>query len=171
VTAIRAATADDVPAIAAIYDHVIATSDAIWEDEPEGLDARIAWFAAADAHPDHTVLVAEDGAGAVVGYASLGPFRTKSGYWPTAEHSVHVADGHRGQGIGQELLDAVVTEARRTGRHQLVAAIDGSNEGSIRFHQRNGFRIVGELAAVGRKWGRPVDLVLMQRDLDAGIDG
>ena len=161
---LRDATEADVGAITAIYNEVIRTSDAIWLDEEVTVDDRRAWFHS-EREAGHDVVVACDPDGRVVGYGSLGPFRTKSGYWPTVEHSIHLDGDHRGQGIGQALLDELVDRAVAARRRVMVAAIDGGNQGSIRFHERNGFRLVGELPGVGRKFGRTVDLVLLQRDL------
>jgi phosphinothricin acetyltransferase len=109
--------------------------------------------------------VAIDDDGAVLGYASFGQFRALAGYVATVEHSVFVAEGHQGRGVGQRLLDELVTRARHQGRRIMVAAIDADNHGSIRFHERNGFVEVGRLPGVGTKHGRPRDLVLLQRDL------
>lgn len=161
---IRAASAADVPAITEIYNDVILTSDAIWIDEEVSLADRMAWFTNEGA-AHHVVLVALDDEDRVVGYGSLGSFRSKAGYWPSVEHSIHLDATHRGQGIGQELLDALTARAVADGRHVMVAAIDGGNTGSIRFHERNGFRVVAEMPGVGRKFGRSVDLILMQKEL------
>ena len=161
---IRDAAVEDVPAITAIYNDVIRTSDAIWLDVETTVEEQRAGFLDGQAQ-GHVLLVAVDADDAVLGYGSLGPFRSKSGYWPTVEHSIHLDAQHRGHGIGQALLDALIARALDDGRFELVGAIDAGNDGSIRFHQRNGFRIVGELPAVGRKDGRVVDLVLMQRSL------
>lgn len=162
---VRDATVDDVPAILAIYNQVVATSAAIWRDEPVTLADRQAWFAAqqGDAMP---VLVAVDAGGTVLGYASFQQFRTIPGYFPTVEHSIHVADGHRGHGLGTLLLDALTERAVAMGKAVMIAGADGGNVGSIRFHERAGFREVARLPGVGRKHGEPVDLVLLQLDLE-----
>ncbi len=179
---VRDATADDVPAIRDIYNQVLATSTAVWRDEPVTLADRQAWFAA---HQEAAmpVLVAvrtgtdgetgagtdgETGAGAdeVVGFGSFVQFRAIPGYHPTVEHTIHVGDGHRGAGIGGRLLDALTERARALGKSVMIAGADGANLGSIRFHERAGFREVARLPGVGRKDGRPVDLVLLQLDLD-----
>lgn len=168
---VRPVADEDLPAVAAIYDHAIVHTDAIWLDEPLGLDAfaeRIAPLRGAG----FPVLVAVEADGPdggeppVVGYASYGPFRSLAGYAATVEHSVFVAPGHEGRGIGQLLLDELLARARAEGRRAMVAAVDGSNAGSIRFHERNGFVEVGRLPGVGTKHGRPLDLVLLQRSLE-----
>jgi phosphinothricin acetyltransferase len=160
---VRDAVAADVPAILAIYNDVLVTSAAIWRDEPEPLAEREAWFAAkgADGWP---VLVA-DRDGEVVGFTALGPFRAWPGYWPTAEHSIHVAESCRGAGVGRLLLLELMERARAMGKLVLVAGVDGGTDASIRFHERLGFREVARMPAIGRKFGAPVDLILLQREL------
>ncbi|MEZ5204783.1 MAG: GNAT family N-acetyltransferase [Acidimicrobiales bacterium] len=71
----------------------------------------------------------------------------------------------RGRGVGAVLIDALIERARSNGKHVLVAGCDGGNEGAIRFHERHGFRKVADMPAIGRKRGKPVDLVLLQLDL------
>jgi phosphinothricin acetyltransferase len=160
---IRDATEADVAAITAIYNEVILESDAIWLDDPLPYDDRLAWFGRQQ-DAGLPVLVAVEG-DEVLGYCAYFPFRDKSGYWPTVEHTILLAPGARGQGVGQALLDALVARARAAGKHVMVAGCDGGNEGAIRFHERNGFREVARMPAIGRKHGRPLDLVLLQLDL------
>ena len=82
-----------------IFNEVVRTSAAIWRDDPEPLEERLAWFDAKHA-PGWPVLVAAGTDGTVLGFTALGSFRDWPGYWPTAELSIHVRDGHRGAGIG-----------------------------------------------------------------------
>lgn len=149
----------------AIFNEVIVLSAAIWRDDLETLAERLAWFHAkqADGWP---VLVAEVD-GEVAGFVALGPFRAWPGYWPTVEHSIHVHADLRGHGVGRLLLDAVAERARARGKLVLVAGVDGGNDASIRFHERLGFREVARMPAVGREFGEPVDLVLLQKELGA----
>jgi phosphinothricin acetyltransferase len=168
VTTIRPATDGDIAAMAAIYDHAIVHTDAVWLDEPIGVDAfreRIDRHRAAG----DPVLVAVDAHDHVEGYASYGRFRSLDGYASTVEHSVFVAESCQGRGVGQALLDALLERAAVDRRREIVAAVDAGNVGSIRFHERNGFREVGRLPGVGTKHGRPVDLVLLQRNV--AVDG
>lgn len=161
---VRDATEADLPAMAAIYDHLIATTDVIWYEEQLGaetfagkVDERFGgqwpWIVATEGDE-------------VVGYATFGPFRSLPGYAHTVEHSIFAAAGHERRGIGQILLDELIDRARSLGKSVMVAAIDGGNDGSIRFHARNGFREVARMPGVGAKFGLALDLVLMQRDLD-----
>ena len=114
------------------------------------------------------MLMADD-AGEVAGYASYGPFRGE-GKWPgyrqTVEHSIHVREDYWGLGVGRALIEGLVERARTADIHVMVAAIDSENEGSIRFHARLGFVEVARMPQTGQKFGRWLDLVLMQRILD-----
>jgi len=157
---IRNAVPDDIPAILAIYNEVIENSTAVYCDDPVSLAERQAWYSGRMAH-GYPVLVAEQ-QGKVVGYASFGDFRSYPGYRFTVEHSVHLAENCRGQGIGTALVAALLPLASALGKHVMVAAVDAANLGSIRFHQRLGFKEVGRLPGVGYKFGRWLDLVFMQ---------
>lgn len=156
----------DLAAALAIYDQLVDSTTIAWTEQPTSLpdwtarvhDLRARGF---------PVLVA-DSDGVVVGVASYGDFRDTShweGYRYAVEHSVHVLAGRRGEGIGRTLLDALVDRARASGVHTMVGAIDADNEASVRFHERLGFREVGRMPEIGYKFGRWLDLVLMQRIL------
>ncbi|MFN3672089.1 MAG: GNAT family N-acetyltransferase [Bosea sp. (in: a-proteobacteria)] len=160
---IRPATAQDVPAIRAIYNHVVATSTAVFNEHPVSLEDRLAWFSARQ-DAGYPVLVA-DIAGEVAGYASYGAFRAGTGYRFAAEHSVHIRPDSQGRGLGTELVSALFPLAQAQGLHVLVAGIDAGNRGSIRLHERLGFVQTGLMREVGRKFDRWLDLALMQRFL------
>lgn len=159
---IRQASETDLPAILAIYNDAVENTTAIWNEKPADLANRKAWFA------DRTgkgfpVLVAErDG---VIGYGSFGDFRPFDGYRVTVEHSVYVSKDARGQGAGEALLAALVAEAKRMQKHNMIGGIDASNAPSIALHVKFGFEEVGRMPGVGEKFGRPLDLVLMQKVL------
>lgn len=162
---IRPATEADLPAITAIYNAVIATSTAIYMDDPVTPDDRRAWFAARRA-AQYPVLVADDGDG-VAGFATFGDFRAFPGFRHTVEHSVHVRADARGRGLGTALVSALFEPARALGKHVMIAGVDAANEGSIRMHERLGFERGAVLREVGRKFGRWLDLAFMQKFLDA----
>lgn len=155
----------DVPAITEIYNDLIATSDVIWLEEPITVEDRLAWLRSL--RPDDAALAAVDDDGTVIGYAAIFEFRAKAGYWPTVELTIMLDRRHRGAGAGQALMDELIRRAEQADRHVMVAGIDGGNTGSIRFHERNGFREVARMPGVGRKHGHPLDLVLMQRNLSS----
>jgi L-amino acid N-acyltransferase YncA len=161
---IRPASPDDLPGILTIYNDVIATSTAIYAPTPASLEDRRAWFDGRQAQ-GYPVLVAADFSD-IRGFASFGDFRAGHGYRFTVEHSVHVASGHRGGGIGRKLVEALFPLATALGKHVMVGGIDAANTASIAFHARLGFEQVAHFREVGHKFGRWLDLVLMQRMLD-----
>jgi phosphinothricin acetyltransferase len=161
---VRDASADDLPAILAIYNDVIATTTAVYRDDPATLDDRQAWWQARVAQ-GYPVLVADDG-GAILGFASFGDFRAWPGYRFTVEHTVHVRSDCRGQGVGRALMAALLERGRALRKHVMMAGVDAENASSIRFHERLGFERVGHLREVGFKFGRRLDLVFLQRMLD-----
>jgi phosphinothricin acetyltransferase len=128
------------------------------------LEDRQTWFKGRR-DQGYPVLVAVD-QGAVIGYATFGDFRSHPGYRYTVEHSVHLTEACRGRGIGTALMQALLPQASKMGKHVMVAAVDAANLGSIRFHQRLGFNEVGHMPEVGYKFGRWLDMVLMTRRLD-----
>jgi len=163
---VRDADQTHLPGIVAIYNEVLATSTAIFNDQPTTVEERTAWFRARIAQ-GYPVLVALEGS-RVLGYASFGDFRSWPGYRHTVEHSVHVAAEVRGRGVGAALMAQLIPRAVALGKHVMVAGIDASNAPSIRFHERLGFQRVGLLREVGCKFGRWLDLAFLQRNLGAG---
>lgn len=165
-TTVRDATEADLPAVLDLVNALLDTTTIEWRDEPYSLASRRAWLAAHRAAGD-PVLVAVDG-GAVVGMAAYADFRDTErwpGYRFTVEHTVHVARSHWGRGVGRRLVEALVARAAASGKRVMVAAVDGENAESVRFHERLGFVQAGRLPGVGEKFGRRLDLVLLQRDL------
>ncbi len=163
---IRSATEADVPALLAIYNQVLQTSTSIYATQSATLEERSRWFQARRA-AGYPVLVAEMG-GAVVGYSSFAEFRSATGgYRYSVEHSVHVDEAHRGQGVGSLLVQALFPLAVEMGKHVMLGGVDASNAGSLRMHERLGFERVAHLKEVGHKFGHWLDLVFVQRWLDA----
>ena len=119
------ATDDDLPAVVAIYNDVLRTSTAIYRDEPATLDERRAWNEARKKN-GYPLLVARTDAVAVAGFATFGDFRPWPGYRFTIEHSVHVAEGLRGHGIGTALMEALIARGTALGKHVMVAGIDSA---------------------------------------------
>jgi phosphinothricin acetyltransferase len=162
---IRAATAADAPAIAAIYAPQVLTGTASFETEaPSAADmaARIDKVSSVG----WPWLVAEDD-GAILGYAYAAQFRDRAAYAQTCENSVYVAAAAHRRGVGNALLAALADAARAAGFREMIAVIgDGSgNIASRRLHAACGFRDVGLLTNVGRKFGRWLDVAYMQKTL------
>jgi phosphinothricin acetyltransferase len=162
---IRPARRDDAAAIAAIHNDAVRSTTAIWTDVTVDADDRAQWMQEHEGRGE-AVLVAVDADDAVLGYATFGPWRAKDGYRHTVEHSVYVRSDSRGGGLGRALLVAIVDEARRSGKHVMVAAISSDNTSSIRLHEQVGFTTVGCLRQVGTKFGRWLDLTYLQLILD-----
>jgi L-amino acid N-acyltransferase len=151
------------PGILEIYNHVIATTTAVYSEEPVTLGSRVQWWQARIALR-YPVLVAVDG-DEVLGFASFGDFRPWPCYCYTVEHSVHVRAEARNRGIGTALVKALFPCATALGKHMMIGGIDAENAASIRLHQKLGFEPVGHLREVGRKFDRWLDLVFVQRAL------
>lgn len=164
---VRDAVDEDMPQCRDLYNALIDSTTVAWMEEKQTTHQRRAWFRQQQRN-GYPVLVAQDRTG-VVGFAAYGSFRG-SGKWPgyrhTVEHTIHV-DGERwGQGIGRLLMEALVERARQSDVHVMVGAIDGHNIDSIRFHERLGFVEVARMPEVGQKFGRWLDLLLMQRIIE-----
>jgi L-amino acid N-acyltransferase YncA len=148
---IREATGADLLSIAAILNREIAESPYVYAEEPVTLDERKGWLSMHRA-ADLPVIVATDADDAVVGWGSLSPYRSSSGYRVTLEASVYVARDAQRRGIGQALLAALHDAAKARRSHAIVASIDSDNAPSIRLFERFGYREVARLPEVGRKF-------------------
>ncbi len=158
---IRPAELSDAEAIMAIYNPVVETSTATFDLVPRTLEDQQAWLS--DRSGARIVLVAETDEGDVAGYAALSPYRERAAYATTVEDSVYVADVHHGRGVGRTLLDELVATVRAHGFHAMMARIVADHEASIALHSACGFQIVGHEREVGRKFGRWLDVTLMER--------
>lgn len=164
---VRPARAEDAEAIRQIYNREVTGSTVTFDLVPRSLAEQEAWLAARSGA--HAVLVADDG-GEVVGFAALSPYRDRPAYATTVEDSVYVRHDRHGQGVGRLLLEALIDLAHQHGFHAIMARIVGGHEASIALHRALGFERVGVEREVGRKMGRWLDVVLMQRLLLGGHD-
>ncbi|AWI26554.1 GNAT family N-acetyltransferase [Flavobacterium pallidum] len=157
---IRNAATEDIPAILEIVNHSILFSTAIYDYEARTLQQQQDWFAEkkADGYP---VIVAEID-GEIAGFGTYGSFRVKVAYQHTIEHSVYVSEEFKGRGVGKLLLAELIQLAKLGNYHVMIGCIDAENADSIGFHEKFGFEITGTLSEVGFKFGRWLDLVLMQ---------
>ena len=160
---IRPAAAPDASAIAEILNAFVATTTIDWTETPQTPDSVVRWV---DEHETVLVAVERD---EVVGVAAFGWFRDvvrRPGYRFTVESTIHVREDRWRSGVGRRLMGALIDEARASVKHAMVAVIDGGNETSIGFHERLGFVEVARMPGIGEKFGRPLDLVLVQLALD-----
>ncbi len=154
---IRPAIATDVPAIAAIWNTMIRDTT-ITFNPVEKSDAEVADLTAQD------TLVWVEG-GKILGFARFFQFRGGEGYKFTVEQTIMLHPDGRGQGIGRALMTALCDAARAKGMHMMLAGCSAENPEAIRFHTACGFETVATLSEVGFKFGRRIDLVLMQKRL------
>ncbi|NJM92350.1 MAG: N-acetyltransferase [Rhodospirillaceae bacterium] len=163
---IRDAREPDLAAMLAIYNDAVLTTTAVYDYKPRSSEQQAAWFKAKQ-EQGLPVLVAEDG-GAVVGFASYGPFRPWPAYLHSVENSLYVAPERRGRGIGSALLPALIERAAERRLHTMIAGIDATNEASLRLHAKFGFERVAQFREVGWKFERWLDLAFLQLMLGKG---
>jgi phosphinothricin acetyltransferase len=157
---VRLARLDDAEAIRAIYNLEVTTATVTFDLVPRTLPEQQDWLLARSGA--HAALVAEDG-GAVVGFASLSPYRNRPAYATTVEDSVYVHRDHQGRGVGKLLLGALVETATRHGFHAMIGRIVGGHDASIALHRSVGFELVGVEREVGRKFGKWLDVGVLER--------
>jgi L-amino acid N-acyltransferase YncA len=164
---LRAAGADDLPAITALYADHVRTGTATFElDPPDEEEMTRRWDDVVQRSLPYLVAVRND---QMVGYAYAGPYRTRPAYRFTVEDSIYVRADCAGRGVGRSLLDALILRCEHAGARQMIAVIgDTGNTPSIRLHVAAGFARTGLLPSVGWKFGRWLDVVLMQRGLGPG---
>ncbi|MDE3204836.1 MAG: N-acetyltransferase [Acidobacteriota bacterium] len=158
---IRLATLDDAEAIRTIYNREVLGSTVTFDLVPRSLEDQLAWL---DDHSGaHPAVVAVDDGGEVRGFGSLSPYRPRPAYRTTVEDSVYVDPTAQGQGVGRAVLSELVNLAGAHGFHAVIGRIVGGHAASIGLHRACGFEEIGVEREVGRKFGKWLDVVLMQR--------
>ena len=157
---VRLASPGDAEAIRSIYNLEVTESTVTFDLVPRTLADQLAWLAAHDGV--HPAVVAELD-GEVVGFGSLAPYRSRPAYATTVEDSVYVRRDRRGNGYGRAILSELVRLATLHGFHAVMARVVGGHQASIGLHQACEFEMVGVEREVGRKFGRWLDVVVMQR--------
>ncbi|MGH3172428.1 MAG: GNAT family N-acetyltransferase [Streptosporangiaceae bacterium] len=178
---VRAAVPADAGPVAAIFAHYVATSVATfeevaptaadWRQRLDELAARNLPFLVAEAGVAEAGVGearVDGGGGSVCGFAYASPWRPKSAYRHTIEDTVYLSPGCTGRGIGSALLGTLLAGCAVAGARQVIAVIaDTSSDASAALHRRFGFTLAGLLSGVGRKHGRWIDTLLMQRELES----
>ncbi len=163
---VRLAELGDAEEIRAIYNLEVTESTVTFDLVPRTLEEQRAWVAS---HAGvHHAVVAVDG-GSVVGFGSLAAYRARPAYATTAEDSVYVRRDRRGRGYGRSILAELVRLGTVHGFHALMARAVGGHEASIALHRALGFDLVGVEREVGRKFGRWLDVVVMERLLTGPV--
>lgn len=160
---IRPAEPADAPALAALLNHWIETTAVTFNPVPKTTDDILMMIAARSA-AGHAFLVAE-AEGTIIGQASYGQFRPGEGYRTCMEHSISLLPGAPRKGVGRALLTAIEDHARTQGAHQMIAGVSGENPDGQAFHASMGYRHIATVPQAGFKFGRHMDLVLMQKFL------
>ncbi|MBI5247181.1 MAG: GNAT family N-acetyltransferase [Elusimicrobia bacterium] len=160
--AIRAAVLADLPAVTEIYNQAVLRATGTFDTEPKTLEQQKEWFARHGS--SHPVIVAEEN-GAVVGWACVSQYSDRCAYAKTAEVSVYIDEKARGRGIGGELLDGILDAAKKAGLAQILARITEGNDVSLRLHAKRGFFEAGRLKKVGEKFGKILDVHILQKSL------
>ena len=160
---VRPAGDTDLAAINEVYNHYVRTAAATFDVEPVSIEARTTWL---EEHPGgrHRALVAVDD-GEVVGFATSGPYRSRRAYETSVETSVYVRHNAAGRGIGTALYAALFEALAGEDLHRAYAGVVPPNPGSIRLHERFGFRPAGHFTEQGRKFGRYWDVLWFEKPL------
>jgi len=158
---LRLATLDDAEPIRRIYNLEVETSTATFDLRGRTLEEQRSWIS--DRSGAHAVVVAIGQDEELVGFGSLSPYKERPAYSTTVEDSVYVHRDHQGRGVGRLILGELCERATAHGFHALIARIVGDHEASIALHSALGFQIVGHEREVGRKFGRWLDVIVMQR--------
>lgn len=159
----RRALLSDLEAMTEIYNEAILTTTATFDTEPKTASERLEWFQShGERHPILVAIVE----GKVVGWTSIGKWSERPAYADTGETSFYVKSEYRGQGIGRRLKQATIAEGRKLGFHSLIARVAEGSQESMHLNESLGFVHVGTLKEVGRKFGRLLDVHIMQKMLD-----
>jgi L-amino acid N-acyltransferase len=159
---LRKAVEADLPAITFIYNDAVLNTNATFDTEPKSIENRSQWLL--ERTTDFPVLVAVENE-EVIGYCSLSRWSDKKAYDITAELSLYIHPEQRGKGTGKKLLHALLDEAYKTNLHSIISRITEGNDHSIYLHKAEGFDTVGVLKQSGRKFGKLLDVTIMQKML------
>jgi len=160
---LRKAAIEDLVEITEIYNEAILNTTATFDTQPKTLEEQQTWFA--NHQPKHPILVAEQD-GLIVGWASLSKWSDRCAYSGTAEVSLYVRKEYRGKGIGRQLLKALIEEGKNISLHTVIARIAGDNKVSLSLFESEDFQKIGAMKEVGRKFGKLLDVNLMQKIYD-----
>lgn len=156
---IRPAGESDVPAISRIYNHYIEHTTATFRIQPETEAERLDWLRS---HTGRFLVLVAEQSGSVAAWASLSPYSTREGYRYTAEDSIYVDEAFLGRGIGKALFAALIEAGCEAGFRAIIARVSTTQGASVALHRKAGFVDVGILRGVGEKFGKLLDVSVMQ---------
>ena len=157
---IREAISDDSQAIQAIYNHEVENETSTMDLVPRTLEVQQEWIAARSGA--FCAVVAVDSAGAVLGFGALSEYKDRTGYRTTVENSVYVRRDVARRGIGRQILNHLLAVATISGFHSVIARIESTSTASRDLHSACGYKLVGVEQQVARKFGKWLDIAVMQ---------
>lgn len=157
---IRPAMIDDLEYITNIYNEAIQKSVATFDTKQKNLDEQKIWFN--DHGPKNPIFVAELN-GIIIGWGALSKYSDRCAYSDTAEFSIYIKDEYQGKGYGKKLFNKIIEEGEKVGLHVVLSRITEGNEVSIYLHEIAGFEHIGLMKEVGFKFGKRLDVYLMQK--------
>jgi phosphinothricin acetyltransferase len=157
---LRSARIEDLEAITEIYNEAIMKTVATFDTELKTSADQKKWF---DNHGSQNPILVAEHNGVIVGWASLSKWSDRCAYSETAEISLYVLEKHQGRGIGRCLMEALIEEGEKAGLHTIIARITEGNESSLHLHRSVGFVPIGTMKEVGEKFGKRLDVHLMQK--------
>ena len=157
---IRNASIKDLDVITNIYNKAIKKTVVTFDTEEKSIDEQMTWFQ--EHGPKNPIIVAEE-TGNILGWAALSKYSTRCAYSDTAEISLYVKDEYQDRGIGKKLMEKIINEGEKAGLHVVIARISEGNKKSIHLHKSVGFEHVGIMKEVGIKFGKRLDVYLMQK--------
>jgi phosphinothricin acetyltransferase len=162
---IREATSDDAEAIRLIYNHEVENETSTMDLVPRTLETQREWIAARSGA--FCAVIAVDSSGTVLGFGALSEYKDRSGYRSTVENSVYVRRDVARRGIGKQILLHLLETATVSGFHSVIARIEAQSLASRGLHSSCGFELVGIEKQVARKFGKWLDIAVMQKSLAA----
>jgi L-amino acid N-acyltransferase len=158
-TTIRPATEKDQHAIMEIYNDAVLNTTATFDTDVRSFEKQMEWWS--KHKKNHPVFVSEEN-GMVTGWASLSPWSDRCAYDTTVEVSVYIHKDFRAKGLGSKLLEVVTLEGGKVGNHTVISRITEGNGSSIHIHEKLGYTHVGVMKEVGFKFGKFLDVNMMQ---------
>jgi phosphinothricin acetyltransferase len=157
---IRPAQKTDLPGITIIYNEAIKNSNATFDTETKTLQEQYQWY---DDHGSKNPIIVAENNREIIGWAALSKWSDRCAYSDTAEISLYVKEKFQKEGIGTQLLEHILNKGKLTGIHTIIARITEGNDESIKLHERYGFEHIGRMKEVGIKFGKRLDVYLLQK--------
>lgn len=157
---LRDAKLNDLDGITSIYNWAILNTTATFDNEKKTMNEQIIWF---NDHGYKNPIIVAELDGIIVGWASLSKWSDRCAYSDTAEISLYIKDGFIGKGIGRKLMEHIIKKGKSVGLHVLIARITEGNGNSVHLHESFGFNHIGKMREVGKKFGKILDVYLMQK--------